>query len=586
MLFLTLLTSLVSCFTVTSFATTIHVPDDQLTIQAGLNTAIEGDTVLVAAGTYYENIIWPAVNGIKLIGSGQEDCIIDGDLLASVIRFEGDLGGIIDTNTLVTGLTLQNGCANDDLPPDSPRCGGGIYCNYASPSLVDLTVTGNSAASYGGGIYCYSDSNPYIAGLIITDNLAENGGGICCRQSSPLILDVTIRENEATSGGGLFCTFLASPTVTDVMVMTNTAIYSGGGVYVSTQSNPVFLNATITGNSAASGGGVFCHYSSPSLENVTIEDNSAASDGGGIYGEDASDLVLLNVVISGNTAVNGSGIYCRAYSNPNLNFVTINDNSASAYGGGIYCLAVSCPSLAHVMILNNSAYFGGGIYCRSVSSPDLNHVTLCGNSADNGGGIFCEDESSPNLVNCILRNSEPQEVFFPSYGPQNSITISCSDIQGGEAGIEANDNGEVYWLENNIDVVPLFCDPDNGDYRLQLDSPCRTDVCGFMGCTGETCDGEGVEELIATPPQFGLVSAYPNPFNPLTMIEYSLSAPSDVTLSVYNISGQLIDVIHDGYMAAGRHSATWMPSDLSSGIYFVELKASSFRDVMKVSYIK
>jgi len=87
-----------------ALTTVINVPGDQPSIQAGLNAAVEGDTVLVATGTHYENIVWPAVNGIKLIGSGEDDCIIDGNQQASVIRFEEDLGGVIDTTTLISGF--------------------------------------------------------------------------------------------------------------------------------------------------------------------------------------------------------------------------------------------------------------------------------------------------------------------------------------------------------------------------------------------------------------------------------------------------------------------------------------------------
>jgi hypothetical protein len=77
----------------------INVPGDQPTIQAGLNMATYGDTVLVAPGIFVENIIWPDMNGIKLIGSGMDSTVIDGNYTASVIRF--DTPNIIDTATLV-----------------------------------------------------------------------------------------------------------------------------------------------------------------------------------------------------------------------------------------------------------------------------------------------------------------------------------------------------------------------------------------------------------------------------------------------------------------------------------------------------
>ena len=56
-------------------ATIVNIPADYPTIQQGLNAVTSYDTILVAEGTYYENINWPDTNGIKLIGSGEENCI-------------------------------------------------------------------------------------------------------------------------------------------------------------------------------------------------------------------------------------------------------------------------------------------------------------------------------------------------------------------------------------------------------------------------------------------------------------------------------------------------------------------------------
>jgi len=63
-------------------------------------------------------------------------------------------------------------------------------------------------------------------------------------------------------------------------------------------------------------------------------------------------------------------------------------------------------------------------------------------------------------------------VYFSPEGDSISITISFSDVQNGEAGIVTNNNGIVNWLEGNIDALPLFVDPGNGDYHLTENSPC------------------------------------------------------------------------------------------------------------------
>ena len=179
-------------FTTISFANIINVPDSVSTIQGGLNIAQEGDTVLVAAGTYVENIFWPQTNGIKLIGSGEEDCIIDGNQSGCVIIF---VGIIINTTTLVYGFTIQNGY--------SYYMGGGIACgDFSSPSLKNVTITNNSAYEYGGGIALGTYSDMSLENVTITGNSAitEGGGGIFCEYSSPTLTNVTISNNSVPGG--------------------------------------------------------------------------------------------------------------------------------------------------------------------------------------------------------------------------------------------------------------------------------------------------------------------------------------------------------------------------------------------------
>jgi len=86
--------------------------------------------------------------------------------------------------------------------------------------------------------------------------------------------------------------------------------------------------------------------------------------------------------------------------------------------------------------------------------------------------MYCRINSNPSLTNCILWNDSPEEIYFRETQTANSITISYSDIQGGEAGIVTNNNGIVNWQDGNIDEDPLFVDPLSGDYHLTENSPC------------------------------------------------------------------------------------------------------------------
>jgi len=90
----------------------------------------------------------------------------------------------------------------------------------------------------------------------------------------------------------------------------------------------------------------------------------------------------------------------------------------------------------------------------------------------------------------------------------------------------------------------------------------------------------------AVPVDYELSQNYPNPFNPTTTIEFALPEAADVTLKVYNVSGQEIASLNNGRMQAGYHKVTWDAGSVSGGVYIAELKAGSFVKTMKMVLAK
>jgi hypothetical protein len=87
------------------------------------------------------------------------------------------------------------------------------------------------------------------------------------------------------------------------------------------------------------------------------------------------------------------------------------------------------------------------------------------------------------------------------------------------------------------------------------------------------------------------INSYPNPFNPSTVIEFSLPEPTTVTLAVYNILGQIVSNIDLGQMAAGSHSITWdgvtdQGESVSTGIYFYRIQAGDYSESRKMMILK
>lgn len=266
------------------FATTIHVPADYPTIQAGIDAAVDGDTVLVADGTYTDVGNKDIDFGGKAITvqseNGPEHCIIDCEGTGRGFYFHTSEG----ENSVVFGFTIRNGHA--DL-------GGGILCENTSPQ---------------------------IDGCVIKDSIADSGGGgiaFTGYQASPTIKNCFIRMNRASGGGGIYIAHLdasvANPNIDNCRIIENTATNDGGGIYIHSNTGrkrPLCSNSIIRGNSAANGGGIFCCYFSSTFVNCLIAENTATVSGGGVYStNDPSKPAFINCTICDNTAaMNGGGI--------------------------------------------------------------------------------------------------------------------------------------------------------------------------------------------------------------------------------------------------------------------------------------
>jgi hypothetical protein len=96
--------------------------------------------------------------------------------------------------------------------------------------------------------------------------------------------------------------------------------------------------------------------------------------------------------------------------------------------------------------------------------------------------------------------------------------------------------------------------------------------------------GTGIEEGI-TPKAFSLSQNYPNPFNAQTNIKFSLERPSDVTIGIYAITGQLVEKFN-GFYPAGDNVVTWNAADKASGVYFYRMAVGKTVETRKMILLK
>ncbi len=411
---------------------TVRVPEQFKTIQMAIDEVVDGDTVLVADGTYANYMDFRGKAITVKSENGPENCIID---------CQGNLAGFYfhlgeGKNSVLDGLTVSNGsggilCLNSS--PTISNCvikqnsgWGGIHCDQSSSTISNCIISGNSGTEWrcAGGITC-TESSPIITDCIIAGNSTQDiGGGIACWDGgNPVITDCTIQGNYARRGGGIWYASDApdsNSTITNCTIRGNTAESEGGGI--ACYGNLTFINCSISENSARLGGGIYCLFGEPKFSNCVISANTArdrdwAGSGGGISCEQSS-LMLTNCIISGNTATNN----------------------------------------------------GGAIHCEVYSVATVINCTFAGNWSTDGRFLACGpwEHAYPNTVelhNCIIADGG-NEIWS---NDNSTITISYSDVRGSWPG-EGNIDDDPCWVDPGYrDVNGVWVD---GDYRLLPTSPC------------------------------------------------------------------------------------------------------------------
>jgi hypothetical protein len=378
-----ILTSLFSA--VSKAQTVINVPVNQATIQAAIDGANNGDTVLVAPGTYTENINFHGKAIVVTSSGGSAVTIIDGGANGAVVTFNtGETAA-----SQLTGFTIRNGFQNG-------AAGGGILISGASPTIIGNLITGNHAA-LGIGI-SVSDGSPVIKNNTITGNdqtgagsSGQGGGGILVSgfnsisPGAPQILGNTITNNSVAnggSGGGVSVTFFASPTIQGNLIQGNTSFNSGGGMNLQSFSSLAVLQNIIVNNSSLGGGsGAGVRFSPASVAQTffsnTVAGNTASDGTSGVFvtGQ-GQNVTFTNNIISAVGAQ--TAVTCSAAVSSISPFFSFND----AFSPSGLAWAGICDSTSHPGNISADPQF--------VSATDF-HLQLGSLALDAG------DNSAPNL---------------------------------------------------------------------------------------------------------------------------------------------------------------------------------------------
>lgn len=312
-------------------------------IQAAVDVAVDGDTVLVTNGVYAlgERVAAGYASSNRVVITKDIEVRSVNGPRATMIVGQGPVGDaavrcVYLSAGMLSGFTLTNGHTRSDGTYD--RSGGGVSMYYPGGMVSNCIMIGNVASYVGGGVYFGA-----VKDCLIIGNRAAMGGGLY----GCVAYGCTISGNSANTGGGM-----CQGTVHNCVICDNTATDVGGG----THQGSIYNSLIIKNMAGKAGGGVGRSF----LQNCTVAHNTATNRGGGIY----SDYMLYGVK------------NCIVYFNR-----SVSDAATSNWYLPSYC-ELMCSCAAPLVpgwgnIVNNPEFINAaaGDYRLAESSPCINAGT-------------------------------------------------------------------------------------------------------------------------------------------------------------------------------------------------------------------
>ena len=396
-------------------------------LQSAVASAVSGDEVWVAAGTYIPSA-YP-------VGRTSTDIREYSFYLESGVEYYGGFAGTetlrsqrdyANNATILSGNITGNNCYHVLVSANESSVvldGFTVTAGYANGG-TNATINGQSGfwANNGGGIFTASTTMT-VANCIISNNTAGYGGAIKGLGGTTTLTNCTLTGNTGTAHAGAIdmsgtlvvsgCTFTSNTTATSSNGNGGAIKISGGGATIS--------NTSFTSNVGRIGGAIHHYNSQLTISTSTFSNNSATNHGGALYASHTA-FTVTKCVFDGNTATNnGGGISTGWGATMTLNNSVFSENTSGSSGGAISNDMIN-GSAINCTFYANTAAVRGGAYSSAQTSNHINgkNCVFFGNKkgtstnvagADTYGGSFTysltQSNSNFNTGTGIVNNQDP-----------------------------------------------------------------------------------------------------------------------------------------------------------------------------------
>jgi len=331
--------------------------DAYTNLQSAIGTAISGESIWVAKGTYKpttgtdQTVSFLLKNGVKIYGGfvGTETSLSQRKPAVNITILSGDIGTVgysgDNSYNVVKGNYSNNTAVLDGfkitggLAFGGSNYGGGIFNDNSSPTLRNLIISGNTAY-YGGGIGNINNSNPILVNVFFIGNLAGGGvgvgGGMNNTNSNPSLRNVTFSDNKGSFGSCMYNSGNSNLTMTNVTFNHNGSTTFSTGCIYNDVSNLNLYNVTMSGNYSSSGIGGITAYGATNINiyNSIIWNNGSTN----IAIESGATIAIHDSIVAGGCP---AGATCSSVRNKNPLLKALKNN-----GGFTQTMALNYDSPA------------------------------------------------------------------------------------------------------------------------------------------------------------------------------------------------------------------------------------------------